>query len=189
MPRIKQPFYNLHQLTLGKYTEGGEFVLKNGELYVGSYHILPSGQMFSGFRPEKGSVELFELRLNPTPDILRYNQITGKEINRYSTPSSFSPNPTLDDYNRGKIERFFIQKRNSALNSIMEIDSIQYNQINVKNNPGINGIIYNKVKLEWIISKLPVDDASYLNGLTISKNTPNFPYLETFLTNTLEFYR
>lgn len=189
MARIQQPFYNLHQIEKGLITSGDEFVLKSGEIYVGMFHILPTGQRFSGARPEKGSVEIFELRLNPTPDILKYNQLTGNEINRYSTPISFSPNPNLDDYKRGRIERFFIQKRNSAMNSIMEIDQIQFASINLKNNPGINGVIWNKVRIDWIISKIPMNDAEYLNGRTIAKNSIEFPYLGTFLTNNLEFYR
>lgn len=189
MSKIKRPFYNLHQLKTGLFTSGGEFVLKSGEIYVGSYHETPGNQRFSGFQPEKGSVEIFELRLNPTPEILIYNRITGNEINRYSTPSSYSPIPSLDDYSRGKIERFFIQKRNSTLNSIMEIDQVQFTSINVKNNPGINGVIWNKLRIDWIISKIPLNDASYLNGLTISKNSVEFPHLETFLTNNLEFYK
>lgn len=189
MPRIDVPYYNLHQIDGGKYTSGGEFVLKSGEIYIGPYYIIPTGQKFTGFRPESNSVEIFELRLNPTEDILKYNQLTGNEINRYQLPISFSPLPTLDDYKRGRIERFFVQKRNSTLNSILEIDQIQFASINLKNNPGINGVIYNSVRLDWIISKIPINDASYLNERSIQSNLPNFPYLNTFLTNTLEFYR
>lgn len=189
MSRIQKPYYNLHQLVLGQITSGGEFVLKTGEIYVGMFHILPTNQKFSGARPEKGSVELFELRLNPTEDILRYNQITGNEINRYNPPVSFSPIPTADDYKRNKIERFFVQKRNSPMNTIMEIDQFQHQTINVKNNPGINGVIYNSVRIDWIISKIPINDAEYLNGREIQKNLINFPHLDLILTNTLEFYR
>ena len=189
MSRIQQPHYNLHQLILGQMTSGGEFVIKDGSEYIGAFHILPTNQKFSGARPEKGSVELFELRLNPTADILRYNQITGNEINRYNPPVSFSPYPTSDDYKRNKIERFFVQKRNSPLNTIVEIDQPQFASVNVQNNPGINGIIWNKVRLDWIISKIPINDAEYLNGREIQKNLINFPHLDLILTNTLEFYR
>ena len=189
MSRLKTPFYNLHQLILGQFTTGNEFVLASGEIYIGSYHKLPSGQKFTGFRPEKGSVELFELKLNPTPDILRYNQITGNEINRYNPPVSFSPIPTADDYKRNKIERFFVQKRNSPMNTIMEIDQFQHQTINVKNNPGINGVIYNSVRIDWIISKIPATDAEYLNNWEIQKNLVNFPYLNLILTDNLEFYK
>jgi hypothetical protein len=189
MPRISQPYFNLHQIVTGKYTSGNEFVLRNGEDYVGLFHILPTGQRFSGSQPEPLSVELFEKRFTPTLDILRYNQITESEINRYIPPILFYPQVTDEDYKRGKIQRFFVQKRNSPLNTIMEIDGQQYNSINNENNPGINGVIWNKLLLEWRISKIEPKDASYLNELEVQKSIPKFPYIQTYLTNFLEFYR
>lgn len=189
MPRISQPYYNLHQISTGHFTSGGEFVLYSGEEYIGPYHILPNGQRFTEFRPTQKSVELYELRLNPTFDILKYNQITGNKVNQYVVPISFEPLPNLDDYNRGWIERFFLQKRNNAEFTIIEIDSNQFNSINTKNNPGINGIIYNSLRIEWKISKLPKDDIFYLNSRTIQLNEPNFNGLTRYLINPLEFYR
>ena len=118
MSRISRPHYNLHQITTGQITDGGEFVLNDGSIYIGAFHILPNGQRFTEFQPNEKSVEIFELRLNSTQDILRYNQITGKSINKSVNPISFQPSPTLDDYKKGRIERFFIQKRNSTLNTI-----------------------------------------------------------------------
>lgn len=186
---IRKPYFNLHQIQTGQYTSGGEFVLATGEVYIGAYHVIPTGQRFTGFRPETGSVELFELRLNSTYDILTYNKLTESEGSRYLTPISFSPVPTMDDYKVGRIERFFIQKRNSAMNTILEIDSPQFNSINTKNNPGINGVIYNSLRVEWIISKIPIEDARYLNSFTVQKSLPTFPGLNLILTNPLEFYR
>lgn len=189
MPQISKPYYNLSQIITGKYTSGNEFVLQDGSLYIGSYHIIPGNRYFSGFQPEPSSVEIFEKRLNPTQDILRYNQITGNEINRYLPPILYQPYPTIDDYKVGKIQRFFVQKRNSPMNTILEIDYQQFNSINTENNPGINGVIYNSLLIEWVISKIPINDARYLNELTLQKNTPNFPYIGLFVTNPLEFYR
>lgn len=189
LSRISKPYYNLHQITTGQFTDGNEFALNDGTIYVGSYHILPNNQRFTEFQPNGKSVELFELRLNPTQDILRYNQITGNAINKYIAPISFQPNPSLDDYKKGRIERFFIQKRNSSLNTIIEIDSNQFNSINTLNNPGINGVIWNKLKINWIISKIPKEDAFYLNQQQLIRNSINFPGIGIFITNPLEFYR
>lgn len=189
MVRIKQPYYNLHQIDTGRYTSGNEFVIGTGELYIGAYHILPNNQKFSGFQPEPKSQELFELRLNPTQDILRYNQISGNKINAYSVPISYSPIPSAEDYKLGFIQRYLIQKRNSPQNSIIEIDGIQFNQINTQSKPGINGIIYNKQKVKWIISKIPMNDASYLNERELIKVSNDFPFIGTYLTNLLEFYK
>jgi len=189
MPRISQPYYALHQIITGQLASDDKFVLADGSSYIGSFHILPTGQRFSGFQPEPTSVEIFEKRLNSNQAILRYNQITGNSVTRSNPPISYSPFPTFEDYKKGKIQRMFVQKRNSALNTILEIDAQQYNSINTLNNPGINGVIYNKLLIEWVISKIPVNDASYLNSLIIQKSTPKFPHIGTFLTNTLEFYK
>lgn len=189
MPRIQRPYYNLHQIQTGQYTTGNEFVLSTGEVYIGPYHILPNGQRFTGFQPETNSAEIFEIRLNPTADILRYNQITGKEINRYLAPNPYYPRPSVDDYRLGWIERFFIQNRNSPINTIMEIDSPQYNSINTQNSPGINGVLWNKLRLEWKISKIPMDDAKYLNLRSVQLAEPSFAGISQYIVNGLEFYR
>lgn len=189
MPRIQKPYFALHQILRGQYSDGNEFILGDGSIYVGSFHVLPTGQRFSGFQPESTSQELFELRLNPTADILKYNQLTGNSTNKSVTPVSFQPNPTLEDYKNGRIERFLIQKRNNPLFTIMEIDVQQYNSVNTQNNPGINGIIWNKVKLDWTISKIPKDDAYYLNQRQLISKTETFTGIGTFLTNPLEFYK
>lgn len=189
MPRIQKPYYNLHQILLGQYTSGGEFVLATGEDYVGGYHILPNEQRFSDFRPTDKSVELFEKKMNPTEDVLRYNQISGKIINRYLPPISYQPNPTPDDYKIGKFDRFFVQKRNSPFNTIVEIDANQYNQVNTLNNPGINGVLWNRCKVNWRIGKIPKEDAQYLNQYALQVASVDFLGIGGFLSNTLEFYK
>lgn len=189
MPRIQQPYYNVHQITTGQYTSGDEYVLQSGEIYIGPYHILPNGQRFTGFRPEDNSVELLELRLFPTADMLRYNMITGNEANRYTDPNPVYPSPTEDDYKIGQFERYFIQKRTSPHNTIIEIDSTQFNQVNTLNNPGLNGAIWNKVKIIWKISKIPAIDADYLNRLACQRAEPAFPGVSSHLRDGLEFFR
>lgn len=189
MPRISKPYYNIHQIKTGQYTSGNEFVFLDGTDYVGSYHVLPNGQRFTGFQPESTSMELIVKRIESTPDLLRYNQINDLSVSQYLPPISFQPNPSTEDYRLGKIQRFFIQKRNSPLNTIMEISAEQFNSINTQNNPGINGIIYNSTGFEWIISKIPIQDAQYLNQRTLAKYEILFPYIGKFIVNPLEFYK
>lgn len=186
---VTRPYFNLHQITTGKYTSGGEYVLNDGSDYIGAYHILPTQQLFTGPRPESQSVEIFPKRFDVTADILRYNIVTENVASRYETPVEIPPTPTANDYAIGKIERFLIQKRNSPLNTIVEIDNIQFNKINTENNPGINGVIWRRLKIEWIISKIPQSDAYYLNQQTIVYSLNDFPGLGLYLTNPLEFYR
>lgn len=186
---IQVPYYNLHQISTGIYTAGNEFVLKDGSDYVGLYYIIPTGQRFTGARPEPKSQELFVKRLNQDSDVRLYNNINEVSYPKYINPVLIAPFPTADDYERGFMERFFVQKRNSPLNTIIEIDAEQFNKINVGNKPGINGIIWNKLRINWKISKIPQQDAQTLNQLTIVRSENDFPYISKYLTNLLEYYR
>lgn len=186
---IQVPYYNLHQLILGQYTPGNEFVLKDGSDYIGLYYIIPTGQRFTGARPEPKSEELFVKRINQNNEVRIYNNINESQYQRYSNPVLTTQFPTSDDYERGFMERFFVQKRNSPLNTIIEIDSPQYNSVNVTNKPGINGVVWNKLRIIWKISKIPETDAKYLNLLTLQESEHNFPYISRYLTNPLEYYK
>lgn len=189
MPRIQRPYYNLHQIITGQYSDGNEFILKDGSVYSGPYHILPTGQKFTEFVPSSKSVELFELRFTPTKDILNYNNISGVNSNQYSVPTPYQPMPNAADYKFGRIERFFVQKRNNPLFTIMEIDATQYNSINSQNKPGINAVIWNKLKIWWIISKIPLEDTKYINQQTLIRANLQFDGIGRVVTNLTEFYK
>jgi hypothetical protein len=186
---VRRPYFNLHQIVTGQFTTGGEYVYDDGTDYNGPYHILPTNQFFTGTRPEPKSREIFEKRIDVTADILRYNLNTGNSSPRYETPVAISRVPTSDEYQLGEMERFFVQKRNSPLNTIIEIDGIQFNKINTKNNPGINGIIWKELLLKWKIGKIPKEDVFTWNQRLVIEAENNFPGISKFLPNNLEFYR
>lgn len=186
---ISAPYYNLHQLITGQYSAGNEFVFADGTDFVGMYHITPTGQRFSGPRPEKTTREIYVKKISQTTDSLVFNRVKGSDYPKYVNPVLITPIPTYEDYNRGKIQRMFLQKRNSPLNSIIEIDAQQYNKVNTTNKPGINGVIWNKLLIEWVISKIDSKDAAYINHYTLVSSENKFPHIGTYLKNTLEFYR
>lgn len=186
---VRRPYFNLHQIITGQFTSGGEYVFADGTDYIGAYHILPTNQLFTGTRPESKSREIFEKRIDITKDILRYNSNTGNVSPRYETPVAISRVPTSDEYQLGEMERYFVQRRNSPLNTIIEIDGIQFNKINTRNNPGINGIIWKELLLKWKIGKIPKDDIYESNRRLVEKEENGFPGIKNFLSNFLEFYR
>lgn len=186
---VQRPYYALHQVILGKYTPGGEYILDTGDDYIGMYHVLPNGQVFTESRPATTSVELYVKRIDLSEQAKVYNQIMGLKPSQYKSPMPIQPIVTLDDYTRGEIQRFFVQKRNNPSATIIEIDSDQYNSINVSNNPGINGVIWNKVLIPWKVSLMPKNDVAYLNSVEILKAEQLFPGIKNFLTDYLEFYR
>ena len=186
---VQRPYFNLHQIIAGQYTAGGEFVLDDGRDYVGQYHILPTNQYFTEPRPELTSQELFLKRDDVTADALIFNRIQNRKTAQYEVPVAIEPRPTTEDYAAAAMERYFVQKRTSPLNTIIEIDSIQYNRINTINNPGINGTLWNDLKVEWKISKLPIDDVIWHNTRTVIASNSVFPGIGRYLQNKSEFYK
>ena len=104
---IQVPYYNLHQLVLGVYTEGNEFVFGDGTDYVGMYYVIPTGQRFTGPRPERNSRELFVKRINQSNDSRVYNNINENDFPNYVSPIAIEPIPSENDYNRGFMQRLF----------------------------------------------------------------------------------
>ena len=186
---VTRPYFNLHQILTGLYTPGEEFIIGDGTDYIGQYHALPTGQYFSGPRPEDTSVEILRKKISVTDDALIYRNTKKQKEPQSEVPISIEPRPTDDDYNSGNMVRYFVQKRNSPLNTIVEIDSVQFNKINTVGNPGINGNLWAKLRIEWKISKLPSAAARNRNMNTLIIANQVFPGISSFLKNTLEFYR
>lgn len=186
---IRKPYYASHQIISGRYTPGNEYVLSDGVDYIGSYHALPNGQVFTGGIPKKDSEELFEKRIDISDTVLKYNSLKGVGISKYISPIPYQPSPNADDYSTGEIQRFFVQKRNNPLATIIEIDTNQFNSINIVNAPGINGDIWNKIMITWKISRFPVDDIAIINRRALINSENNFPGIGLYISNVLEFYR
>ena len=186
---VKRPYYGLHQIISGKYTAGNEYVLDNGDEYVGAYHVLPNSQLFTHAQPTIHSKQLFEKRNDISESVKVYNRIKKIDIGKYLSPMPYQPRPTADDYKRGKIQRYFVQKRNSPENTNVEIDADQYNTINVDNNPGINGIIWKGASITWYISQISKDETIVLNARAADKINNILNSIKKYLTNYLEMYK
>lgn len=186
---VRKPYYGLHQIISGKYTPGGEYVLENGDEYIGAYHVLPNSQIFTHAQPTINSKQLFERRLDISESVKVYNRLKKVDIGKYVSPRPYQPRPTTEDYKRGKIQRYFVQKRNSPENTNMEIDADQYNTINTDNNPGINGIIWKGSSITWYISLVSSDEAIVLNSRAADKINTILLGVKKYLTNYLEMYK
>ena len=186
---IRRPYYGLHQIVLGQYTPGNEYVLDDGTDYIGAYHVLPNSQLYTGARPTTDSREMFEKRVDIAEDVKRYNRLLNIRNSQYVSPISFQPRPNADDYEFGEIQRYFVQKRNNPLATIVEIDGDQFNAINVANSPGINGVLWNSTIFPWKISIISPEDAAELNRRELIKAERKFRGIGIFVRNVLEFYK
>lgn len=185
---LPRPHYNLHQITTGLYARPGQLVDSTFNDYEGLYHKLPNGQMFSGERPSNNSIELFTKRFDISPDVQTYNSIRQIKASKYISPVPYTPVPNSIEIQNGKMLRYFVQKRNNPLNSIVEVDIDQYNSVNPSNNPGINEVIWVKTYLTWTIAGNR-EMAIQLNTNEVIAAQLTFPGLQSYLSNLLELYR
>lgn len=182
---LKKPYYALHQIETGKYTSGGEYYKQNGVIYVGPYHILPNGQVYTGFTPFVGSEELFVLS-NQLVQESQYRRITKVKTGNYSSPTFYYAFPTDNDKRNGFFIRYFVQQKNQPRSTIVEVDEDQYNSTNIINGPGINGNIWRRLKINWVI-KGDIDVVIQLNQNTLELVEPRFPGIKSHLSNLIEF--
>lgn len=181
---IQKPYFAQHQIVTSQYTDGSEYTLENGDTYIGLYHILPTGQRFTEATQVDKSELLIPKRLELSESAKTYNKNTSFKTFNYVLPVSYFPSLNLRNLQEGSFQRYFVQKRNNPIGTIMEIDYEQYQSINSINQVGINGNIYNKCELTWRISG---PDVEKWNMYSISLAERNFPFLKTFLSNNLEF--
>lgn len=185
MSVIQQPYYNKHQILTGQYAQLGRFILKNGNDYVGGFHVLPNGQYFSEFSPSDKSEELFIKQFDVTEDVKVFNRVSGITNVKYINPIPYLIRPTLDDYEEGFLYRYFVQKRNNPLVTIIEIDPDQFNKINIKNQPGINGGLWNKCLIKWKINGSYIQE---FNTRELDRVTASgFVGIRGYLINLFEF--
>lgn len=186
MSKVIESYFSLHSIVTAQYTNGNELITSNGKDYVGMYHILPNGEMWTEEKPEKRSVILSKKQHEWSPSVVTYNSINGITANNYISPQNVQPIITMDDYKIGYIYRFFVQRRNNPYTTIHEIDNEQYSSINVQNNIGINGNTWNYIMIKWYITG---KSASAINRRTVFNHMGDFPGFGSYMTNYIEFVK
>jgi hypothetical protein len=100
-------------------------------------------------------------------------------------PKSFYPTPTQDDYNTGKINRYFAKKTNDA--QFIEISLEDHNRM-INRDPSILFIFYNSVQVHWLI-KGNRDYVFNENKKTITEIEKNgFSGLTSFINNKFDLF-
>lgn len=124
----------------------------------------------------------------------RYNELTGGlDINLQVSISADIPVPTENDYIKGYITRFFIQKVNDTGSPIYEVFSPKY--ISLKSNN-----LYNTTSLRWRISgprsqqsdengNITDKGISESNRISIKLASDEISNLKLYLPNLLQFSR
>jgi len=121
----------------------------------------------------------------------RYKQIS-KQRNRIPEKiDSFIPTPSEKDYERGYINRCFIQKTNDKSSVIYEVNPSRLNYYTNKST-------FVGVVLKWRISgKIKKDDLTNINEKTVKESnrisiqlvSNKIPNLKLYLPNLQQFYK
>lgn len=117
------PFINF------KYTSGNEYVLQKTLKEYQGYYFEFGNEIYAGNR--------FELNINNklvkssnignTP-LEAYEIIIGTKIPRSQTVLSFPFNPTIEDFERGSVIRYFV-KKNNRIDNIIETNKSTFKEI------------------------------------------------------------
>jgi hypothetical protein len=181
----------------------GQFKMANGQTYTGPYYTTFKGESFTGENPTNGfSTPLIEMPVTlgqSNIDIIveNYKQLKPAEVNLID-PTPFTPRPTEEDYNVGKITRYFARQRNGTTFRLMEIDKTTYNAFT--NGVGnSNTSLWKVVSVFWQISG-PLRNEKINNITTragiidtnqriLDRTEPNFIGLKQYLTDLKQFAR
>ena len=121
-----------------------------------------------------------------TPD--QYQNLGGDYLSDITFPSYYKPNITKNDYSKGYVNRYLVQKINDL--TITEVNKNKYNEI--------SSALYNKLSIQWRISG--TNDNVYENKIlqkigvkeqnikTLNNNEKSMKGLKVYLNNPLEFW-
>ena len=155
-------YYPKTHVVTNLYTSGKEFMLEDSTEYIGFFHRYIDGEIMSGAEYQRG----FSKKLIPyvnvidQPQTFIYDQL--KKRVKFVSPTYSFPVLTIENYQEGKITRYFIKRRNFASYSdILEINKQQYNLWN-QSGSGIDEKLYDAISLDWKLTG-PLNDTN-ING-------------------------
>ena len=180
---MRQKQYNERQIITSQYTSGGEFTL-DGNDYIGSYHILPDGTHWTLDTQSSESKFLSKYDVYEfDEEVKRFKRNIPNKAPRYISPIPYTPNVDQIDYTYQTIERYFVQNVSNS-KVIIEIDLDQYRSINIRNYPGIDGLLWRKTMVTWYLNKTM---AAIKNPVHIKTANKQIPGLSDYLVNIFEF--
>lgn len=188
-------YYPKTHIVTNLYTSGKEWMYEDGTEYIGYYHRYIDGVKMSGavFEQEYSKKLIPYVDVVLQPSNATYDTLKKKQI--FVTPYQIYPIPAIEDYETGKITRYFIKRRNfSTFQDIIEIDKAQY-KLWSRPKTGIDESLYDAITLDWKLtgplndntdSDNPVYGVYDTNERMVELKNRSFPGLRAFLTDFIE---
>ncbi|MBC8303574.1 MAG: hypothetical protein H8E55_48420 [Pelagibacterales bacterium] len=189
---------------MGQYTYGMEWMeVDTLKEHIGLFHTYPNGAAYTNANWTDRSKQLMpfveqtkqsellntdgELISSKTVNNSIYFKLTGRRFNNYHAPEYYYPIPTDNEYERAKMQRYFVQKKND-ISTITEISPLAFDSLNSDNDIGIDSGVYKSIKIEWSIDG-PIKDVRKNNIQIIKEGEKQFPNLSKYLTDLDEFHK
>jgi len=123
----------------------------------------------------------------------KYNKVRTNILSHPKRINAFVPSPTEDDYKKGYITRFFVQKTNDKESPIYEVASSNFRKYT-------NNQSYKGVTLRWRIKgplNMVFNDRNEItdkgvkesNRISIQISSSKIDNLKLYLPNLLQFYK
>jgi hypothetical protein len=151
------PYYPKSRIIENRQANQGEFILPDGKEYIGPYYTTFDGQSFTGAnpftlnsRPLIPSSASIDLKGSINSNAPKYNSLNPLNLSLID-PTPFTPIPTLEDYRKGKITRYFARQRNGTQFKIMEINKETFDALNNRSK-GLNTSLWKTISIFWQIS-------------------------------------
>ena len=204
-------YFPKSKIITDRYTNGGELFYKNtGTPYQGYYHILASGEVFSGKSPTDGQVlelvyttnyndkspnELNTFQVSPTSIFKLYDFGTSKlpydnirKQNQIEYPPTVLIEPTYiqPTVSYPSFIRYFVKRVNNVL--FIEIDQQQYTSLKSKDR-SYNWPSYIPFSLPWTTGGASRVDIQQTNRkvVLLTENREGVYGLSQYITNYTEF--
>jgi hypothetical protein len=188
-------YYPKSHILTNLHTSGKEWMLEDGTEFKGYYHRYIDGTVMTGaVYNETDSKTLIEYIDTITqPNNVVYDRLKSKT--NYVAPHAVFPVPTLENYQAGKLTRYFIRRRNSSnFADVFEIDKDQFLKWR-KPKKGIDPDLYEVLELDWKLTGPRNDikqDANTIFGVEdtnkriVQLKNKDFPGLKEYLTDYIE---
>lgn len=166
-------YYPKSHIVNNLFTSGKEWMYEDGTEYTGYYHRYIDGTRMSGAVYSRSeSKKLIEfINVATQPDNAIYNTLKKKIV--YTTPTMHYPIPELEDYEAGKMARYFLRRRNlSSYEDIIEVSKAQF-KLWKRPNGGINEKLYDGLQMDWKLSG-PLDDIKENLNIVYGVRSTNF---------------
>jgi hypothetical protein len=179
---INKSFWETAGQKLYQYTKGKEYSL-NGYEYIGYYH-LADGVPFSEFMPSASSRKLYPYKGGMAGMIYDRIKPDYLKLDTFIEPYQAPLNITAQQYQAGKIIRYFLKKRNE--NIIYEINKEMVGKVGKEG--GFDDMLYQLVKLDWMISTNgATNELLNFNARSLHSANLEMPGLKDKIVNLYEY--